>query len=417
MERHLPNHKKQLILSLSALLVVGFLTTSLVSYFVSRSSLRTQIASTALPLTSDNIYSEIQSDLLRPILISSLMANDTFFRNWILEGENDEGQIRKYLNEIKVKYETFTSFFVSERTRIYYHADGILKKVKPEEERDKWYFRLQQMEADYETNVDPDMANQDEMTIFINHKVYDYEGNYIGATGVGLTTGSVVALIDDYLKKFNRNVYFVDHKGAILLRGSSFNLNTDNIRGIDGMSSIADEILSADESALKYSRRGKVVYLHTRFISQLNWYMLVEQTEEGAIEDIHSALMLNLMFCALITVVAIILTTVTINVYQRINEGQQEEILEHHRELLEHHAELEKALGEVRKLSGFLPICSSCKKIRDDKGYWQQIESYICDHSEADFSHGICPQCSQKLYPEISNDTKSRTKLDDFLDI
>jgi hypothetical protein len=66
--------------------------------------------------------------------------------------------------------------------------------------------------------------------------------------------------------------------------------------------------------------------------------------------------------------------------------------------------ELHKALDEVKTLSGFLPICASCKKIRDDKGYWNQIEAYISEHSEAEFSHGICPDCSKKLYPDIYDD-------------
>jgi len=63
--------------------------------------------------------------------------------------------------------------------------------------------------------------------------------------------------------------------------------------------------------------------------------------------------------------------------------------------------ELQKALSEIKKLSGMLPICASCKKIRDDKGYWKQIELYIKEHSEADFSHSICPECAEKLYPEF----------------
>ena len=63
--------------------------------------------------------------------------------------------------------------------------------------------------------------------------------------------------------------------------------------------------------------------------------------------------------------------------------------------------DLQKALSEVKKLSGFLPICASCKKIKDDKGYWRQIEAYIRDHSEAEFSHGICPDCMKKLYGDI----------------
>lgn len=62
--------------------------------------------------------------------------------------------------------------------------------------------------------------------------------------------------------------------------------------------------------------------------------------------------------------------------------------------------QLEKAMAEVKTLSGLLPICASCKRICDDKGSWHQIEEYISDRSEADFSHGICPECAKKLYPE-----------------
>ena len=63
--------------------------------------------------------------------------------------------------------------------------------------------------------------------------------------------------------------------------------------------------------------------------------------------------------------------------------------------------DLQKALSEVKTLRGFLPICSNCKSIRDDKGYWNQIEAYIRERSDAEFSHGICPDCARKLYPHI----------------
>lgn len=67
-------------------------------------------------------------------------------------------------------------------------------------------------------------------------------------------------------------------------------------------------------------------------------------------------------------------------------------------------AELQEALGQVKKLSGLLPICAGCKQIRDDKGGWKQIESYIADHSEANFTHGVCPDCTKRLYPEFAGD-------------
>jgi len=63
--------------------------------------------------------------------------------------------------------------------------------------------------------------------------------------------------------------------------------------------------------------------------------------------------------------------------------------------------EKEQALLEIKQLRGFLPICSSCKQIRDDQGYWNQIESYIRDHSEVEFSHSLCPDCAKELYPDL----------------
>ncbi|MCG8617235.1 MAG: hypothetical protein MI802_13530 [Desulfobacterales bacterium] len=67
-------------------------------------------------------------------------------------------------------------------------------------------------------------------------------------------------------------------------------------------------------------------------------------------------------------------------------------------ELETHKNRLEKALSDVKTLTGLLPICAHCKKVRDDTGYWNQIETYIQEHSEAEFSHGMCPECSEELY-------------------
>ncbi len=90
----------------------------------------------------------------------------------------------------------------------------------------------------------------------------------------------------------------------------------------------------------------------------------------------------------------------------RVRAGQriaelQEELLKANREQNILIGELQKALSEIRQLNGLLPICATCKKIRDDKGYWNQIELYIEKHSEAEFSHSICPDCAKKLYPNI----------------
>ncbi|HET9220891.1 MAG TPA: response regulator [Roseiflexaceae bacterium] len=71
------------------------------------------------------------------------------------------------------------------------------------------------------------------------------------------------------------------------------------------------------------------------------------------------------------------------------------------KELRRKNSELEVALSQVKRLSGLLPICASCKKIRDDQGYWQDVAVYIQDHSEAELSHGLCADCAKRLYPEL----------------
>ncbi len=71
------------------------------------------------------------------------------------------------------------------------------------------------------------------------------------------------------------------------------------------------------------------------------------------------------------------------------------------KQLKQANQELKEALTKVKQLSGLLPMCANCKKIRDTKDYWHQVEEYVSKHSEADFTHGICPDCAKELYPEL----------------
>ena len=92
------------------------------------------------------------------------------------------------------------------------------------------------------------------------------------------------------------------------------------------------------------------------------------------------------------------------NLYKMVNVLSVEDITDRHHSEEERErliVELRDALTREKRLSGLLPICSSCKKIRDDHGYWNQLEVYIQDHSDASFTHSFCPDCARRLYPEI----------------
>jgi hypothetical protein len=79
----------------------------------------------------------------------------------------------------------------------------------------------------------------------------------------------------------------------------------------------------------------------------------------------------------------------------------EEELQRYSAELEKSNNELKDALANIKQLTGMLPICASCKQIRDDKGYWKSVESYISEHSKAVFSHGICPECEKKMYGDL----------------
>ena len=366
---------KRLLPVISFLLIAGFLVTSLTSYYVSRSSVRSEIILNELPLTSDTIYSEIQRDLLRPVLISSLMAHDTFLRDWLLRGEEDPVEIQNYLNEIKTKHNTFTSFLVSDKSRNYYYSDGILKKISTNEIRDVWYFRVREMQDEYEINIDPDLANRDAMTIFINYRVFDYNGNYIGATGVGLTVNAVRKLINTYQEKFDRTVYFIDKTGTVKLCGANFPDNVTNIFTNQDYTGFVENFSPGTECSFKYKRNGELFHTNVRLINEFNWYLVVEQDEGRAIKNIFSTLIANLLICALVTIIVLVLVAHAVSSYQK----------------------------RIETLRGIVPICCYCKQIRDDKGYWNQVEAYISKYSDAEFSHGICPDCMKKHHPDISH--------------
>ena len=112
---------------------------------------------------------------------------------------------------------------------------------------------------------------------------------------------------------------------------------------------------------------------------------------------------------SLIFVLALVVLLAIINRKMRENRKLVERS---NLDLAKTNAELQEKISEVRTLSGLLPICASCKKIRDDQGYWNQLEGYISKHTSATFSHGICPNCADDLYPEAMERLRATKETD-----
>jgi diguanylate cyclase (GGDEF)-like protein len=318
--------QRSLVLTLIALLGAGFLATSFLSYYASRTAIRDNIVNTELPLTSDTVYSEIQKDLVRPILISSMMSRDTFMRDWVVSGEHNPDQMTRYLNEVMTHYGAYTAFFVSNSSLTYYHAKGVLKQIKADEPRDAWYFRVRDMKEPYEINVDPDMANKDNLTFFINYKVYDYNDQFIGAAGVGLTVDAVIKLIDKYQQRYQRSVYFVDTFGRLVLTGADGGPQGaragQGLGELESMKGLVSQLPKPHSGSYEYSVQGQGHFLNVRFIPELNWYLFVDKREDGALNEIRQSLYLNLLICLLVTLIVLALLNRVIKRFQSKIQAQ-----------------------------------------------------------------------------------------------
>ncbi|WP_027468805.1 sensor domain-containing diguanylate cyclase [Deefgea rivuli] len=304
----------RLLLLVAVLLIAGFLTTSVASYLVSRDAVREGIVGSALPLTGDNIYSEIQKDILRPVFISSQMAHDTFVRDWILHGEKNSEQLERYLNEVKMKNGMFTSFLVSDKSQRYYHGSGILKELKENDPRDAWYFRVKNMKKPFETNVDPDWANREKVTIFINYQIFDYQNQFIGATGVGLTLDTMSHLLKNYEQRFQRHIYFVNEAGEVMLTGNPAQARISILKQ-PGIRDVAAKMLNHQVKPvqLSYKLNGQLIQVNTRFIPELGWYLIVEQNETADLLPLQHMFQLNLFISALITLLVLCIAMYSIN--------------------------------------------------------------------------------------------------------
>lgn len=146
-------------------------------------------------------------------------------------------------------------------------------------------------------------------------------------------------------------------------------------------------------------KQGNVYHIHRYEIADPRGWQLIYLHNEHAVSEKYIA-PINKSVGSAAIILCVIFGAIILSLFMKTKNEivRRSKAEERKQELI---SELQEALAKVKQLSGLLPICANCKKIRDDKGYWNQIEGYISAHSDAYFSHGICPECEKKLYPEF----------------
>ncbi|WP_345978015.1 sensor domain-containing diguanylate cyclase [Sulfurimonas sp. HSL3-7] len=304
------------VLIITFLLVTLSVSLSVINYIISLQSMQKQLTERSLPLTVDNIYTEIQKHIIEPNLVSSMMAHDTFLKEWLINNEVDVGRITKYLETIKNKYGMFTTFLVSEQTGNYYTSDGLIEKVKKENPNNAWYFSFKKLQNTHEINLDFNAHIDAAMIMFINHKIMDDQFHMIGATGIGLKISYINDMLKWFRQQYHFKVLFLNEEGKIVL----------NERGVDAIKHLKEvpelyalkkDIISKTGSMLKYEIDGEPYLLNTKYIPELDLYLLVEAKVTQFTEEVTQTFYLNLILSLLVTALITVIILLTVKGHHR----------------------------------------------------------------------------------------------------
>jgi len=300
---------------ISILLVAGFLTTSIGAYLVSLNVARRSVADQALPLAGDGIAARIRSDFLRPTLIASMMADDSFVRDWLRNGESDPGQIQRYLEQIQQKYRVPAAFLAAQDSHRYYYAGRAPRLLDDDNPHDRWFQRARDSAAPFTTEIDSDLADAALPTVFINYRMQDEAGRFLGVTGIGLRLDAVRALLGRYQARYGCRVYFVDRSGKFVLSGKS--------GAASALPATAPQLLARLRQAhgqplqtVAGSGDG-ALYLNGRYLPELGWYLLVEQDTGRSEQPARTVLALNLAISAAVTLLVLMLVLFALRRYRQ----------------------------------------------------------------------------------------------------
>jgi len=368
--------KQRLILVLTVLLFFSFLFTSLLSYNVTKKTLTSQAINNTLPLINDNIYSKIQEDLINPINNSSLMANDEFLINWVQDGEKSPIEVVRFLGRIRERYGYFSTFFISEGTGKYYYYGGILKKLSQQDEHDRWYYDFIAKDVEYELDVDTDEATQGTVTVFINHRLEDNEGNLLGVTGIGLKMKSIAETLKSFQSRCDCLIYMTDSQGLIQVHPDETLVEKVNIKDLPELGEVSGGILDDRDGNNIFEVRSPShdFVISTRYFPDFDWFLIVEQDQEQALVAARESLLANIGIGLLVTTLVSLLVAMMVNAFHKklealaildgltgiYNRGKFQEILRR---------ELSMAKRDQQPLSILMADVDSFKSVNDAYGH------------------------------------------------
>ncbi|MCB6367156.1 sensor domain-containing diguanylate cyclase [Intestinibacillus massiliensis] len=324
-------------------IIIGFLATAVLSYQANYSASLQNIEQVSA-LTSEGIYYRLMSILTKPVNVSLTMANDSLLKGY-LEGERanlGDGAyvhtIQEYLDTYRRKYEYDSVFLVSAESGRYYNFNGVDRVMERDNPENAWYYAMLEGGPDYSLNVDNDeVANADnEVTVFVNCKIYGDGGQVLGIVGVGLRINYLQALLKEYEDGFGGHAFLIDGTGHIEISTSHTGYEQVDLFDEYGYGdAVRDKVCSwhGDTDACSFWVEDAAVaggknYVVARYVPELSWHLVIERDTARMTRALQRQLFQTMLIIAGIIVAILIVITYVIRGFNRqitrLTEDRQE---------------------------------------------------------------------------------------------
>lgn len=297
-------NRKQFLVAIAVIVICC--AASFVMSYISLDSVIQDNSRQMTNIISERIHDAINNEITNAIAVSRTMANDELLIERLKHEDEYDLQTNvndfaAFLTKIREGLGYESTFLVSEGSRYYYSHGGLNKKVDVvNDAHDIWYKVFVEQDKEYELNVDEDQTKQDSLTIFINTRMEDAQGNLVGVCGMGIQMNNLVGMIRQYEEKYHVNIDMVDQSGLVLV-----DTDMDNIE-----QKVEKDVLTIinDKDEYVFRLMGNS-FVGTRYVPNLSWFLVIRNNEDY----VHSAYT-KLMFSYLI-ILAVLVILLLVSIY------------------------------------------------------------------------------------------------------
>lgn len=320
--------KRRLLLFINlficTILIIGFVGTALLSHNTYKKVIEDDIENIS-KLTSSNIYAEINSELTKPLFVSQTMANDSFLKTWLYDekaGNADDKAketLREYLAAYRDKYQYDAVYAISASSNVYYYYDGVNKIISPENEHDDWYYDFLESGLSYRLNIDTDEVNQNELTVFVDCRIVDKEGELLGVTGVGVKMSRLQDMLRQYESDYELETLLIDAKGNVKVSTDVEQIGSFNFFALPAIQNFKEAIINnkSDIEMHWYPENQNDHCIITHYIDNLDWYLIVHKNTQLLRSSFKELLIKDLIIIIVVLCLLLSIISVIIHWYNR----------------------------------------------------------------------------------------------------